>query len=127
MSELKKYNKSVIKHLVKAQPALKFLNCPAGCHKNHVALFDRGGNQLTAASDDPVKVLSLAAQHFSEFAAFLTKEQALASEDKKSESDLPAELSELVELLASVFGPDRVKIKPRSAASENPETDQTAG
>lgn len=135
MSKLKKYNKFAVKRLVKAQLSFQFLNCPAGCHKNHIALFDRDGEQLTAASDDPVKALSQAAHYFSELAAFLTEKQVVVanagkaetatSEDKKSESGLPPEVAEILSLIEGMKGV-KVSVVSRAKPAKT-EPDQTAG
>lgn len=132
----KQFLKSLRKSLSNRTFTFKKLNCPSGRHKNHVVLVDFQGQVLTKPTDDPIQALQYAADYFTAGVKFFTEEAAKAeaptSEDKKSESDLPAELSELVDLLASVFGPGRVKIKTRSTASEKAkpaetETNQTAG
>lgn len=126
----KQFLKSLRKSLSERTFTFRKLKCPSGHYKNHVVLVDFQGQVLTKPTDDPIQALQYAADYFTAGVKFFTEEAAKAeastSEDKKSESDLPAELSELVDLLASVFGPDRVKIKTRSTASENTETDQTA-
>lgn len=140
MSQLKKFNKHVSKRLVATQVSFQFLNCPSGCHKNHIALFDPDGEQLTPASDDPVKAVKDAVKYFSGLADFLAREQVGVSKAPKSEKsdtktakdELPAEISELADLLASVFGPGRVKITARHTSSEKAqaaeaEPNQTAG